>query len=348
MPPESPPSLGDGAKIVIVTDAWHPQVNGVVRTLSTTTAELQDMGHAVELITPETFTTLPLPGYASIRLAVMPGREVARRLDAFSPDAIHIATEGPLGQAAHRYCRQRGLPFTTAFHTQFPEYIRARMPLPLDWSYAYLRRFHAHAERTLVPTPSQRDALAARGFRHLRIWPRGVDTRVFKPGDKGFLAGERPLMINVGRVAVEKNLEAFLSLDLPGSKVVVGDGPDRARLEKRFPQALFVGEKFGDELARHVAAADVMVFPSLTDTFGLVMLEAMACGVPVAAFPVTGPVDVVQNGRTGVLDSDLAAAVRGALRLDPADCVAYARAHSWRRCTQTFVANLAPIPRLVH
>jgi glycosyltransferase involved in cell wall biosynthesis len=234
------------------------------------------------------------------------------------------------------------VPFTTSYHTQFPEYIRARFPLPVDWSYAYLRRYHRVAARTMISTWSMREQLERRGFTNLAIWARGVDSEVFHPGPKSFLSGRRPIAMYMGRVAVEKNIEAFLNLDLPGSKYVIGDGPDFEHLRRRYADVRFVGQKTGEELTAHLAAADVFVFPSLTDTFGLVLLEAMACGVPVAAYPVTGPVDIVQQGRTGVLDRDLRQAVIGALALDPAACVAYARRHSWRNWTERFVSLLEP------
>lgn len=331
-------------KIAIATDAWAPQVNGVVRTYENTCKALQDKGHELLLLTPQDYKTIPCPSYPSIRLALRPGPRLTRNLDAFEPEAIHIATEGPIGHAARRYCRQRQLPFTTSFHTQFPEYMRMRAPIPLGWTYAYMRRFHAAAERTLVPTPSQRQRLLDRGFRNVEVWSRGVDTDLFKPGDKDFLDYPRPIFLYMGRVAIEKNIEAFLRQDLPGSKVVVGDGPDLARLKQQYPEVKFSGYKFGEELAQHIAAADVFVFPSLTDTYGLVMLEAMACGVPVAAFPITGPIDVVRQGETGILDQDLRTAALAALELEPKACIDYARAHSWQRCTETFVSYLAPIP----
>ncbi|MCP5201729.1 MAG: glycosyltransferase family 1 protein [Gammaproteobacteria bacterium] len=327
-------------RIAIVTDAWHPQVNGVVRTLSTTAEYLGRAGHEVLVITPGDFRTVPCPTYPEIRLALWPGRGVASRLEAFAPDAVHVATEGPLGMAARAWCRRRGRGFTTSFHTQFPEYIRLRAPLPLDWSYAWLRRFHAAAERTLVPTPSQRQRLVERGFANLCLWSRGVDTTVFNPADPVHYALPRPIQVYMGRVAVEKNIEAFLALDLPGSKIVIGDGPDLERLRAAWPAVRFLGAKFGRDLARHVAGGDVFVFPSRTDTFGLVLLEAMACGLPVAAYPVQGPVDVVAAGASGVLDVDLGRAITAALTLDPAACVAHAARHSWAACTEVFASHL--------
>jgi glycosyltransferase involved in cell wall biosynthesis len=331
-------------RIAIVTDAWQPQVNGVVRTLGTTGKCLADAGHTVQFMTPDLFRTVPCPTYPEIRLAVLPQRKLASLIDAFAPDAVHIATEGPLGHAAQRLVRQRRWPFTTAFHTQFPEYLRLRAPLPVSWSYAYLRRFHGFAAATMVPTRSQLSKLAARGFANLKLWQRGVDTEIFRPDEPLELPYARPLHAYMGRVAVEKNIEAFLDLKLSGTKIVIGDGPDLERLRARYPDTVFVGAKFGRELARHLSAADVFVFPSRTDTFGLVMLEAMACGVPVAAFPVQGPLDVVDHRRTGVLDDDLALAIQGALKLNRADCVAAARACTWARCTAEFVSHLVPIP----
>ena len=330
-------------KIAIVSDAWEPQINGVVTTLRRTCAELTTLGHTAEVIGPDRFRTLPCPGYPSIRLALWPGPRLARLLDELAPDAIHIATEGPLGLAARHHCLRHGFSFTTAYHTQFPEYLALRTPIPLRWSYAAVRRFHAAAARTMVATASQQAVLEQHGFTHLTRWSRGVDTALFRPGVKDFLQLPRPIAIYVGRVAVEKNLDAFLELDLPGSKVVVGDGPALADLRERHPDAHFTGFKQGEELVRHLAAADVFVFPSRTDTFGLVLLEAMACGVPVAAYPVTGPLDVVQPGVTGVLHEDLALAIPQALQLDPAACVAQAKACSWRNATLQFLNNLTPL-----
>jgi glycosyltransferase involved in cell wall biosynthesis len=329
-------------KIAVATDAWLPQINGVVRTLGHTADQLRQLGHDVLFITPQDFRTYPCPTYPSIRLALFPTHGVTQRLEEFRPQAVHIATEGPIGHAARALCCGRSLPFTTSYHTQFPEYVRARLPLPLSWSYAYLRRYHSRATRTMIATQSMRRMLCERGFKNLEIWARGVDCTAFQPGPKSFLSAPRPIAMYMGRVAVEKNIEPFLNLDLPGSKYVVGDGPDLEPLRRRYPQVIFTGQKTGQELTAHIAAADVFVFPSLTDTFGLVLLEAMACGVPVAAYPVTGPIDVVQEGKTGVLDRDLRQAVLGALKLDPADCVAYARQHSWRNWTERFVSLLEP------
>ena len=329
--------------IAMVTDAWRPQVNGVVTTLSRTREGLEARGHKVTVVHSGDYRNFPCPTYPEIRLAVWPGRRLVDSLDRARPDAIHIATEGPLGSAARRYCLRRGLDFTTSYHTQFPQYLRKRLPIPERWSYGWLRRFHGRAARTLVPTEQMLRELVAQGFGNVVIWSRGVDTTLFRPLDRDALALPRPIAIYVGRVAVEKNLEAMLALDWPGSKVVVGDGPDRAKLRVRYPAVHFVGYKFGDELARHLSAADVFVFPSLTDTFGLVMLEAMACGTPVAAFPVTGPIDVVRDGVSGCLDADLGAAARRALRLSRTDCREAALERTWDKATGEFMSHLARI-----
>ncbi len=329
-------------RIAIVTDAWRPQTNGVVTTLGKTGAGLTELGHTVLFVTPESFRTVPLPTYPEIRLSLFPYSAVRRMLDTFAPEAVHIATEGPLGFSARRYCRRAGLRFTTSYHTQFPRYLRMRAPIPEKWSYAFLRWFHSAAERTMVPTESQRQELLDHGFRNVALWTRGVDIDLFRPRARNFLRDRRPIFIYAGRVAVEKNLEAFLALALPGTKYVVGDGPDLPMLKRKYPEVRFTGYKFGEELASHYAAADVFVFPSRTDTFGLVLLEAMACGVPVAAFPVTGPIDVVQNGVTGILGEDLRAAALAALQLDAENCRDYALQHSWEAATDQFAANLAP------
>lgn len=327
-------------KIAIITDAWLPQTNGVVTTLSRTGEALRQMGHEVLFVTPQLFKTIPLPTYAEIRLALFPRRKVFRMLDEFMPDIVHIATEGPLGYSARKYCLKRKLKFTTAYHTQFPQYIRLRLPLPLSISYAWLRWFHSAAERTMVPTENLRQELQQWRFKNVVIWTRGVDVDLFKPTDKQHIQDLRPVSMFVGRVAVEKNIEAFLVLDIPGSKYVIGGGPDLEMLSAKYPQVKFVGYKYGEELAQYVAAADVFVFPSKTDTFGLVMLEAMACAVPVAAYPVTGPIDVVKDGVTGVLNDDLAQAVHAALKLDPQAARRHAQANSWRAATGQFYSHL--------
>ncbi len=327
-------------KILIVTDAWRPQTNGVVSTLSHTADCLRRFGHEVALITPEGFRTIACPSYPEIRLAVLPGAQVARRIEAFGPDAIHIATEGSLGMAARRYCVRRGLNFTTSYHTQFPQYLRSRLPIPLAVTYRWLRGFHGAARACMVSTRSMQADLEHWGFRNVVRWQRGVDTQLFRPQPKEFLDLPRPIAVYVGRLAIEKNIDAFLKMPWSGSKLVVGDGPERARLEEHYPEAVFAGYRYGEQLAAYLAAGDVFVFPSRTDTFGLVNLEAMACGLPVAAYPVTGPIDVVQDGVTGALDEDLARATQRALRLDPAACRERALRSSWESCTHEFERNL--------
>ena len=328
-------------RIAIATDAWSPQVNGVVTTLRETRDQLTRQGHEVLMITAEGRRTVGCPTYPEIRLALFQGRRVARELDAFDPDSIHIATEGTIGLAVRRYCIRRGIPFTTAYHTQLPEYVRARFPIPVSWTVALMRWFHKPATRTMVPTESMRRTLLERGFTDVVIWSRGVKCDVFRPDDAVEYDLPGPVWVYFGRVAVEKNIEAFLDLSLPGAKVVIGDGPDRERLQAAYPDCRFLGYKFGRDLARHVAGADVFVFPSRTDTFGIVLLEAMACGVPVAAYPVTGPIDVGRQGITGCLHEDLTVACSCALDLNRWDCRQYAESRSWSRATREFVSNLA-------
>ncbi|HJS32444.1 MAG TPA: glycosyltransferase family 1 protein [Alphaproteobacteria bacterium] len=330
-------------RIVIVTDAWRPQVNGVVRTITQTKAELQAMGHTVRLITPAMFRTVPCPTYREIRLSLGAGRAVGAMIDAESPDAIHIATEGPLGWAARRHCLARGLPFTTAYHTRFPEYIAARFGVPLAWTYALLRRFHAPASCVMVPTPSVKRDLEARGFANVALWSRGVDLSIFRPVGRDGLAGERPIFLYVGRVAVEKNVAAFLALDLPGTKWVVGEGPQLGDLKRRYPEVRYAGVLPQSELAKAYAAADVFVFPSKTDTFGLVLLEALACGTPIAAYPVTGPIDVIGDSDAGALDDDLRAACLKALSLPRERARAHAERFSWSAAAEEFARHLRPV-----
>lgn len=330
--------------VVIVTDAWFPQVNGVVRTLRTVGDELEHLGHRVTFISPDRFRTVPCPTYPEIRLCINAGARLAGFLVAASPDAIHIATEGPLGIAARKWCLKHNFPFTTAFHTRFPEYVYARLRIPAAWSWAVLKWFHGPSKGIMVATPTLQRELAGHGLSNTKMWTRGVDLELFRPRERSLLLDrETPISMFVGRTAVEKNIEAFLQLDIPGTKVVVGDGPQRRQLESRFPGALFAGEQHGDVLARYFASADVFVFPSRTDTFGLVLLEAMACGVPVAAFPVPGPADVVTDPRAGVLDDDLHAAVRKALTLSREDARAHAAGYSWQNCARLFLENLHPV-----
>jgi glycosyltransferase involved in cell wall biosynthesis len=327
-------------RVLIATDAWHPQVNGVVRTLTSLARTAQSLGVAVEFLTPEGFPTFPLPTYPGLRLAVPDPGRIARRIEAIAPDAIHIATEGPIGHMVRRYCMRAKLRFTTSYTTRFPEYISARLAIPESWSYAVLRRFHAAAAVTMVSTPSLMTELAARGFKNLGMWTRGVDTDLFRPEQAIDLALPRPIFVSVGRVAVEKNLEAFLSLDLPGTKVVIGHGPQEADLRRRFPDAKFLGLLEDKTLAAHLAGADAFVFPSRTDTFGVVQLEALACGVPIAAYPVTGPQDVVAGNPIGVLDEDLRAACLGALRVSREACRNFALSRSWEKSARQFIGHL--------
>jgi glycosyltransferase involved in cell wall biosynthesis len=335
-------------RIMIVTDAWLPQTNGVVQTLRQTAGWLERFGHEVRLVTPQDFRTVPCPTYPEIRVAIFPYRKMAASIAEFQPEALHIATEGPLGLAARRYCGSRGMNFTTSYHTQFPQYLRSRYPIPMWASYLALLWFHSAAERCMVSTQTVRDQLAARGFKNLARWHRGVDTQLFQPHGKDFLPHPRPIAVYVGRVAVEKNVAAFLSMPWNGTKLVIGEGPELSRLKAQYPKAIYAGYRFGEDLARHLAAADVMVFPSLTDTFGLVNLEAMACGVPVAAYPVTGPIDVIDDGVTGVLDQDLVRAAERALQIDPRACRERAERSGWDTCTREFENNLVPChgPRL--
>ncbi len=334
-------------RLLIATDAWHPQVNGVVRSLENMAAAGDAYGFDPVFLTHQDFASLPLPGYPEIRLAYATKRHVARLLDDLRPTHVHISTEGTVGYATRRYCLAQGRPFTTSYHTRFPEYLSARAPVPEAWSYAWLRRFHGAAKGTMVSTPSLERDLTARGFTNLMRWTRGVDTELFRPcppvtPEPADLAGlPRPIFLSVGRLAVEKNLEAFLRLDLPGTKVVVGDGPDRARLAGLAPGARFLGTRTGAALAALYAAADVFVFPSLTDTFGIVLLEALACGVPVAAYPVTGPLDVIGRTGAGVLDHDLRAAALAALAIPRERCRREALRYTWAESARQFYDNIA-------
>lgn len=329
-------------RILLATDAWRPQLNGVVVTLEHTVAQLRSLGHEVRVVEPSRFLRCPFPGYPEVELALAPRAGVERELLAFLPEAVHIATEGPIGLATRAFCLRHGWPFTTAFHTRFPEYLSARRLAPVALTYAYLRRFHAPARRCLVSTASLEKTLAEQGFARLARWERGVDTDRFKPAVRS-PQWQRPLLGYLGRLAIEKNVDDFLRLTLPGTRLVIGDGPERARLQEQYPTAIFAGRLEGDDLARLLAQIDVLVFPSRTDTFGLVMLEALACGVPVAAYRVAGPVDIVRDGGTGALDDSLERAVQRAMRIDPMRCREFALEHSWTAATRQFLGHLAPI-----
>lgn len=331
-------------KIVLVTDAWLPQVNGVVRTWGHVIDKSTQMGHQWLVIHPGLFKTFKAPKYPEIQLAMRPGPKLRQLLDEFEPDVIHIATEGPLGMKARRLCLKRKWPFTTSYHTQFPMYMKQYFGIPESLSWKFIRWFHKPASATLVPTASMVRELESHGFDSLVTWTRGVDTQLFRPVEGATIAGvtdvldskgvceRRPVFIYAGRVAPEKNLEAFLDLDLPGTKVIVGDGPALEALKRKYPDVHFAGYQFGEDLVRHYAAADVFVFPSRSDTFGIVLLEAGACGLPVAAYPVTGPIDVVAQGKSGCLNEDLKAACMGALKLSRADAQAHASQFTWERC----------------
>ena len=332
-------------RILIATDAWHPQVNGVVRTLAMTAEAAQALGAEITFLTPQSFCTFAMPSYPGLRLALPRAAKVARLIEDAHPDSIHIATEGPIGLAVRRYCRKHKLPFTTSFHTRFPDYVSARLPVRESWVWAMLRRFHRGSHAVMAATPALANELRSRGFRNVVLWPRGVDTVLFHPRDVD-LGLPRPVFLCVGRVAVEKNLEAFLDLDLPGTKVIVGDGPARASLMRNYPQAVFPGAQQGEELAKSYAAADVFVFPSRTDTFGLVLLEALASGTPVAAFPVSGPRDVIGQAPVGALNEDLKEGCLEALRISRQDCLEFAARYTWEASARAFIDNMADFSRL--
>jgi len=331
--------------VLIVTDAWYPQINGVVRTLDKTAEELRKLGIEVHFITPADYRTVPMPGYSEIGLSLTTRGPVVRRVEELRPEAIHIATEGPLGWIVRRYCLRNGIPFTTAYHTQFPEYVRARIPFPLWASYGIVRTFHRPAAACLVGTPYIRAVLAERGLTNVEVWTKGVDTELFSPSRREKLPYPGPVFLYVGRVAVEKNVEAFLTLDLPGTKLVVGDGPSLKAMKAAYPAVHFLGARHGEDLARLFASADAFVFPSRTDTFGLVLLEALASGTPVAAYPVTGPIDVIGKAPVGVLDNDLRAAALKALEVSRDASRAYAEQFSWAKSTEQFLAHLPVISR---
>ena len=328
-------------RLLIATDAWKPQVNGVVRTLEMLAQETENLGIETIFLTPENFVTIGMPTYPEIRLSLTTPGRIRKVIDDLRPDAIHIATEGPLGLLTRGYCLANKRRFTTCYHTKYPEYVAARAPVPLAWSYGVLRWFHGAAAATMVATPALKAELAAQGFRNLLVWRRGIDLAPFLAAERRPLAWPRPLFLYVGRVAVEKNLDAFLSLDLPGTKVIVGDGPNRADLQKRYPDAAFLGKRSGTELAALYASADAFVFPSQTDTFGLVMLEALAAGTPVAAFPVTGPREVLGDSGCGYLSNDLREAALGALRISRSACRAYASRFTMRASAISFFDNMS-------
>jgi glycosyltransferase involved in cell wall biosynthesis len=331
-------------RILVATDAWHPQVNGVVRTLAMMAEAVAALGAEVSFLTPESFCTVGLPSYRDLRVALPRPARIAELIEAQAPDTIHIATEGPIGLLVRRYCRKHDLPFTTSFHTRFPDYVSARAPVPESWVWSTLRWFHGLSEAVMAATPALANELRERGFRNVVLWPRGVDTKLFHPRDVD-LCQPRPVFLCVGRVAVEKNLEAFLELDLPGTKVIVGDGPARLSLQQKYPDAVFLGALQGERLAEVYAAADVFVFPSRTDTFGLVLLEALASGLPIAAFPVSGPLDVIGDVPVGVLSEDLRSACLAALNIPRATCVEFAAKHTWEASGRAFLANMALIRR---
>lgn len=327
-------------KIAIVTDAWHPQINGVVTTLGSTIEHLEAFGYRVKTINPLLFKSVPCPTYPEISLSLVGTGAVGRELKEFNPHCIHIATEGPLGWAARSICKKAGFAFSSSYHTRFPEYVRMRWPIPLALSYKVVRRFHRAAKRTMVATSALKKELTSRGFTNTVLWSRGVDPELFSPEAAEKTERKAPVFIYVGRVAVEKNIETFLKLDLPGEKVVVGDGPARQDLSAKYPEVCFTGYKKGRQLAALVASADVFVFPSLTDTFGVVLLEAMASGVPVAAYPVTGPIETVVNGVNGYLDKDLRKAALMALDVSAESCRKFAMNYSWEACSKQFLNNL--------
>lgn len=330
-------------KILIVTDAWEPQVNGVVRTLKSTRRELQAIGHEVEILSPLEFSTLPCPTYPEIRLSLFAGRRAAERIRQFAPHALHIVTEGPLGLAARAHALRNRMPFTSAYHTRFPEYVRARTGLPLAWTYRFLRWFHRPSRAVMAPTPVVVRDLKSWGFDNVVLWGRGVDLEIFQFKRSQRLKTAPPIFLYVGRVAVEKNVEAFVSLDLPGSKWVVGEGPALSAIRTRYPGVSYLGVLDQHELAEVYAAADVFVFPSKTDTFGLVLLEAMACGLPVAAYPVTGPLDVIGSSGAGAMHEDLRTACLKALEIERASARRHAERFSWRNATEQFLRHLHPL-----
>ena len=331
----------DSLRIAIVSDAYYPHISGVARTIEATARELEKKGHEVLIIAPRDFKIqFSAPTYPEVKLVPFGYKKIAQLLDAFAPDSIHISVEGPLGMAARKYAKKRGLHFTTAYHTRFPEYVKVHLGIPMKWTYAVVRNFHNSGQGVMVAADSLMKELESWGFKNVVYWPRGVDAELFNPGNPMELAGEKPIFMYMGRVAPEKNIEAFLSLDLPGTKYIVGDGPAKKNLEKKYPNVIFTGYKFGEELARHLAAADVFVFPSLTDTLGLVMLEANACGVPVATLPSQASSAVIKEGENGAVDTDLKAACMRALKLSRTKCREIALECGWQKPAELFLQNL--------
>lgn len=330
-------------KILVATDAWHPQLNGVVRSLTQTARAAMKFGVEFAFLTPDRFPSIPLPLYPDVPIALATTGDIGRAVEEFEPEAIHIATEGPLGWLVRRWCISNERNFTTSFTTRFPEYLAVRLPIPKSWSYAALRHFHEPATVTMVSTPRLMEDLTKRGFARLGYWTRGVDTELFRPERAIKFNLPRPIFLSVGRLAIEKNLEAFLALDLPGSKIVIGKGPQREELRRRFPTAHFLGPLYDENLAAHIAAADAFVFPSRTDTYGVVQLEALACGVPVAAYPVPGPLDVIGNHPVGILDQDLRAACIAALSVSRTACREFALSRSWDVCARQFVSLVSQV-----
>lgn len=323
-------------RVQIVSDAWHPQVNGVVRTVEYIVKESQNMGHEVDLITNGDLKTFSIPRYHDIKIAPFAKGHVRKRIEAFKPEFMHIATEGPLGYAARNYCMKHNIEFTTCYHTNYPEYLKEMFGLPMRLTYAVLRWFHRPAKNTLATTERMAKDLRAHGFENVSVWGRGVDTEQFKPEGEVAVKFDEPVFCYIGRVSVEKNIKAFLNLDLPGKKMVVGDGAQLAELKAEYKDVYFAGSHSGEALAAHYRSADVFVFASKTDTFGLVLLEALACGVPVAAYPVRGPIDVLPGCEAAVMDEDLQKAAIAALGLSKVKAREFAEAHSWAACVKDF------------
>lgn len=339
--------MGGIVRLIIVTDAWHPQVNGVVFAIERTAEELCKKGWDVKIINPMPYCSVPMPTYNEIRLAITSRAKIGKEVELFKPDAIHICTEGPLGLLARSYCLKNDLKFTTSFHTKFPEYINKRFFVPLKWSYAYLKRFHQPASNFMVNTPSMENELQNKGFKNITKWGRGVDVSLFKPTNNTVFDFPRPIQLYVGRVALEKNIDAFLEIENVGTKVVVGDGPQLKELRSKYKEAVFLGSKSQDELADYYSSADVTVFPSKTDTLGMTNLESMACGTPVAGFPVPGPIDLIENGKNGYYHDDLGVAITNALKCKSKNCIEYAHSLNWENATEQFESNLVSAQSIV-